>query len=93
MRVSQKEWQATQNRLEYLKDKADRQDKELQKNREGMLQLQEAAGIIVKKVALLYGGEGKTILLPAKVDLDSWQEEITREENGDLVIHLKKKEK
>ena len=90
MRVSQKEWIATKNRLEYLKDKADRQDKELDRYRRSLGELEEAAGILVKQVALTYGGEKHQIELPRYDDLDAWEADVKRED-GKMTVTLNRK--
>lgn len=92
MRVSKTEWKTMQNRLEYLKDKTSEQERKIISMKAGNIEIQTAVGLILKQVALLYGGEDHTITLPKMAGLDQWAEEVTRdEETGAVTIKLTKK--
>ena len=88
MRVSQSEWKATQNRLEYLKDKL----VELNKMRAGMEELHRASQILLLQMAIQYGGEDHTIVLH-RADLNRWTADVDRDpESGTIMIRAKKEE-
>ena len=70
MRVSKKDWVAMQNRLEYLKDKADRQDKELDQYKSGLEELQKAYEDGLKELAMRYGGKVEIPMAGALGDYD-----------------------
>ena len=85
---------AMQNRLEYLKDKADRQDKEIDRFKKGMAELQMAADIMLMQVAYLYGGKGKKIKLRPIPDLKDWDAQISRNDGTkEITVKLVPKDK
>ena len=93
MRVPKKEWTTLQNRLEYLKDKTSEQERKIISMKAGNIEIQTAVGLILKQVALLYGGEDHTITLQRRDDLDQWDETVSRDpETGETTITLKKRE-
>ena len=82
-----------QNRLEYLKDKVDRLEKELKQFKTGLAELQAAADIMLMQVAYLYGGKGKKIRLRPIPDLDEWDAKIERNNaTKEITVKLVKKE-
>ncbi len=86
MRVSQKEWVATQNRLEYLHDKANRQDKEIREYKDGLDALMQAYGILIKQVTFKFGGPTKEIWLPRGEDnLKGWEAKVELDADRDMI--------
>lgn len=85
---------AMQNRLEYLKDTVKKLRKEILEYETGMAELQIGQGIILKQMALEYGGEDHTITLRHRDDIHDWEAEVTRDaENRSLTIRLYREEK
>lgn len=86
MRVSKSDWIAMNNRLEYLKDKTDRQDKELQEYRGGLDALMQAHGILIKQVTYKFGGPTKEIWLPRGEDnLKGWEAKVELDADRDMI--------
>ncbi len=72
---------ADQNRLEYLADKKVALERDNERYKKGLAELQMAADIMLKQVAYLYGGKGKKIRLRPINDLDEWDAKITRNDS------------
>ena len=82
-----------QNRLEYLKDKVQAKDLEITRFKKGLEELQQAADIMLRQVAYLYGGKGKKIRLRPINDLNDWDAKIDRNEaTKEITVKLVKKE-
>lgn len=83
---------ADQNRLEYLIDKKVAQERDIERYKRGLEELQQAADIMLKQVAYLYGGKGKKIKLRPIPDLSDWDAEIERNEaTKEMTIKLVQK--
>ena len=80
---------ATPDQVEYLKNRVKRQEDEIKQMKAGMEELQQAIGILVKQMILELGGDTHEVTLRKRKDLDTWKEEIERnQKTGELKIKL-----
>ena len=87
---------ADQNRLEYLLDKKVAQERDIERYKRGLEELQRSTEILLMKVAIEKGAEvngGKELWLPRKTDLDGYEVQTKLDEAGERIgIILTKKE-
>lgn len=86
---------ADQNRLEYLKDKAERQAGEILDLKNGLEELQKASEILLQTVAFEKGTDvngGKELWFRRNAKLDGWKVNVKLDQETDKIGVILKRE-
>lgn len=74
------------NKLDYMEDRCQKAEKKVAEMAGAIEEINLASEILLRQVALAYGGDSKTIEVPRRKDVFDWTAEVTLDEARDTTV-------
>lgn len=74
------------NKLDYMEERCRKAEKKVEEMGAAIEEINLASGILLRQMALAYGGDSKTIEIPRGGDIFGWQADVSLDEERNVTI-------